>query len=168
MFRVLRPHTFAFALAAAPLMTLAAACSSSAGVSGATSATATSAAATSAPSTSTGGTSTGGTSTPGSTPGSGTPAPTPTVAPARPFTCQRTPSNYDDNLRLGDCDLGNGTVTLAEERLNILGYPCTIDGEFRADTDAAVRAFQRDKGLTVDGMVGPATFAALVEGGIGD
>lgn len=31
-----------------------------------------------------------------------------------------------------------------------------------------VRALQRDKGLAVDGQVGPATFAALTEGGIGD
>jgi hypothetical protein len=37
-----------------------------------------------------------------------------------------------------------------------------IDGIFGARTDGAVRAFQEREGLTVDGMVGPATWAALM------
>ena len=32
----------------------------------------------------------------------------------------------------------------------------------------AVKAFQTDRGLTVDGLVGPKTWAKLVEGGVGD
>lgn len=36
-----------------------------------------------------------------------------------------------------------------------------VDGDFGGQTDGAVRSFQRDKGLTVDGIVGPETWGAL-------
>ena len=36
------------------------------------------------------------------------------------------------------------------------------DGDFGSDTDAAVRAYQRKKGLDVDGIVGPATWGKLL------
>ena len=45
-----------------------------------------------------------------------------------------------------------------------LGYdlgPCGIDGDFGKCTDAAVRKFQKDQGLAVDGICGPKTQAAL-------
>lgn len=37
-----------------------------------------------------------------------------------------------------------------------------IDGSFGAKTDAAVRAFQKKKGLTVDGICGPKTWRAVI------
>lgn len=44
----------------------------------------------------------------------------------------------------------------------ILGGPADVDGEFGADTQQAVRAYQQSKGLTVDGIVGLHTWAALL------
>ena len=42
-----------------------------------------------------------------------------------------------------------------------------VDGIFGARTDAAVRAFQDALGITVDGIVGPVTWRALVSGMLG-
>ncbi len=43
-----------------------------------------------------------------------------------------------------------------------LGTKNPVDGEFGAKTDAAVRAYQADNGLTVDGIVGAKTWGSLL------
>lgn len=60
-------------------------------------------------------------------------------------------------------------VTLLQTKLIQLGYDLTpygADGKFGAKTEEAVKQFQRDKGLSVDGIVGPKTWAALEDGKI--
>ena len=49
-------------------------------------------------------------------------------------------------------------VEALQARLAYLGFdPGPVDGDFGGVTDAAVRAFQRSKGLAVNGSVGPET-----------
>ncbi|MEM6384347.1 MAG: N-acetylmuramidase domain-containing protein, partial [Pseudomonadota bacterium] len=52
-------------------------------------------------------------------------------------------------------------VRALQERLNELGYPTHVDGDFGDLTENSVLAFQKDNGLTIDGVVGPQTEAAL-------
>ena len=57
-------------------------------------------------------------------------------------------------------------VTELQTLLNKLGFDCgKVDGIFGAKTEAAVRAFQTAKGLTVDGKAGEATQNALAIAG---
>lgn len=55
-------------------------------------------------------------------------------------------------------------VTLAQTELIQKGYSCGsfgADGQFGAATEAAVKLFQRDHGLSADGIIGKNTWAAL-------
>ncbi len=48
-------------------------------------------------------------------------------------------------------------------RLALLGYDSGDSQHFNADTETALRSFQGDRGLVVDGICGPQTWNALVE-----
>ena len=53
-------------------------------------------------------------------------------------------------------------VKQIQQKLASLGYDVgTPDGVFGSKTQSAVKAFQRDNGLTADGVVGTKTLAAL-------
>ena len=55
-------------------------------------------------------------------------------------------------------------VKQVQEKLLALGYNlgiCGVDGDFGNATEEAVKKFQRDHGLTADGVVGAKTYAAL-------
>jgi peptidoglycan hydrolase-like protein with peptidoglycan-binding domain len=45
-----------------------------------------------------------------------------------------------------------------------LGEPCAIDGAFGPGTAAAVKAYQHNHAVADDGIVGPATWSALIIG----
>ncbi|MCB9759925.1 MAG: peptidoglycan-binding protein [Alphaproteobacteria bacterium] len=54
-------------------------------------------------------------------------------------------------------------VRALQEALNKQGAALKVDGDFGKGTDAAVRAFQLSRGLSVDGVVGRNTIAALLQ-----
>lgn len=63
-------------------------------------------------------------------------------------------------LRLGSI---GPDVLLLQQRLKALGYKVNPDGKFGNETDTAVRAFQKAKGLIDDGIVGSATQGVLMD-----
>ena len=93
-----------------------------------------------------------------------TAAPT-TAAPPPATTAPCRVVTLNDTIRRGDC---GDAVTFIQERLTVLGFPAAPDGLFGPGTEAAVKDFQASRGLVADGIVGPLTWAKLVEGGIGD
>lgn len=85
------------------------------------------------------------------------PATAPTTAPTSPAKVTGLPL------------LRKGSEGASVKALQILlighGYSCGsygADGDFGSATDAAVRKYQRAKGLEVDGQVGPATWSSLL------
>lgn len=53
-------------------------------------------------------------------------------------------------------------VTSLQHLLTSRGYATAADGDFGSGTKSAVTAFQSSRGLSADGIAGPATFSALV------
>ena len=62
-------------------------------------------------------------------------------------------------LRLGS---NGGEVKILQVGLNAKGYGLVSDGVFGPATDGAVRKFQSNSGIQADGIVGPRTWAALL------
>lgn len=84
-----------------------------------------------------------------------TPAPAPAPAPSKP-SAPSTPSL--PVLKNGD---KGEAVKELQTLLNTHGYKLTVDGDFGAMTEGAVRDFQAKNGLAVDGVVGSQTWAKL-------
>lgn len=68
------------------------------------------------------------------------------------------PPPFPGQLQKGSTGAG---VLLLQRRLAERGWTIDIDGDFGPATDKVVRGFQADKGLEVDGEVGPKTWSAL-------
>lgn len=63
---------------------------------------------------------------------------------------------------LGDGDTGED-VKILQAMLNLRGYDCgKVDGIFGSKTEDAVRRYQKDNGLTADGIVGKNTWRKLL------
>ena len=91
--------------------------------------------------------------------------PTPPTPPTQPTP----PSAPKDGFDAPDVTLQEGAkgrhVETLQGRLKKLGFnPGPVDGAFGPMTENAVRDFQRDAGLPVNGNVGPKTWAALEKG----
>ena len=72
--------------------------------------------------------------------------------------------NVDDGLlRKGNT---GAAIKLLQHRLNLVGSQLTEDGIWGVQTDSAVRGYQYRAGLTVDGIVGAKTRAALIRDAI--
>ena len=56
-----------------------------------------------------------------------------------------------------------GAVERLQTWLVDLGFTLSVDHDFGPTTEAMVKVFQRDHGLTIDGIVGSKTWAALAE-----
>ena len=78
--------------------------------------------------------------------------------------CAGTTSGYP-TLRRG---AASTYVLVLQDALNALGYTTyTLDGRFGANTERAVRAFQSNFGLSVDGIVGCNTWKKLTAAAVG-
>ena len=82
-----------------------------------------------------------------------------TVATVTPPVTKAPTATPQGSLKLGS---QGDDVRTVQRKLKSLGfYKGSIDGDFGAATETAVKAFQKQYGLTVDGKVGPATLAKL-------
>src|SRR5699024_8431899 len=65
------------------------------------------------------------------------------------------------HLQMGS---SNYQVEEAQSKLNNHGYDIAIDGIFGSATQSAVKSFQRESNIQVDGIVGEDTLTALNNG----
>ena len=58
-----------------------------------------------------------------------------------------------------------GNITkLVQERLNSVGFSLAEDGIYGSKTEYAIKVFQKNRGLSQDGIIGPDTWNYLLSG----
>lgn len=71
-------------------------------------------------------------------------------------------NNYPGHLHYQSMPEYWGHIATIQQALRNRGYSfVAVDGTFGPITAYAVRDFQRSKGLSIDGIVGPVTWGAL-------
>ena len=92
-----------------------------------------------------------------------TATPIPILTPTSAATPTPTKPPLERTLRLSSLRMSGDDVVNLQQRLLDLGYSevGTVDGSFGPKTEEAVRHFQQNNDLAVDGIVGPLTWNAL-------
>jgi hypothetical protein len=91
-------------------------------------------------------------------PGSPAPKPTPTPAPPKPKPRPKPSHPVWPGEYLHKGLRNNGNVRTFQQRMKDRGWKIAVDGDFGPATEGVVKAFQKEKRLLVDGIVGPATW----------
>lgn len=81
--------------------------------------------------------------------------------PAQKGYDKKIAAAYAKYAKAAPAKLATPSVAGIQSRLNAFGYGLTVDGVNGPKTKAAVRDFQKNHGLVVDGVVGPKTSALL-------
>lgn len=91
----------------------------------------------------------------------------PTAAPATPTApAYPLPAGWYFGPKSGPTESVSGyyghqaDLTVWQARMAQRGWSIAADGLYGPETESIARAFQAEKGLTVDGLIGPATWAA--------
>jgi peptidoglycan hydrolase-like protein with peptidoglycan-binding domain len=89
--------------------------------------------------------------------------PIPSLTPTSAATPTPTKPSFERTLRLSSPRMTGDDVKNLQQRLVDLGFTEVgmVDGSFGPKTDEAVRHFQQNNDLAVDGVVGPLTWDAL-------
>jgi len=91
------------------------------------------------------------------------PAPPSTKAPPFPFPSSDYLSQPDGTSHWHDGHgLGNDSVQVRkwQQQMKNRGWSISVDGIYGPQSESVARSFQQEKGLGVDGKVGPQTWAA--------
>ncbi|MDD2647947.1 MAG: SH3 domain-containing protein [Eubacteriales bacterium] len=88
---------------------------------------------------------------------SDTPAVTPTPPPSTPVS----PTGKPDTSLILKAGASGEQVVLMQNRLVDLGYLSAASGTYDSATTAAVKAFQKEAGISTDGVAGPITLKKL-------
>lgn len=78
----------------------------------------------------------------------------------RPGGAAGAPAWPGEYLSVQDPVLQDENVRVWQQRMSDRGWSIGVDGVYGEQSAAVCRQFQQEKGLTADGVVGPATWAA--------